>query len=719
MAQNTSTTPTSTKRESILVVDDDISMRFLVREALESLDVTVKEVDNGTDAIAEFNNHHPDLILLDIKMSGMDGFEVCKTIRRLPEGKNLPIVMMTGLHDVASVEHAFDIGATDFITKPIEWALFNHRIRYILKASEAFRNIKAEQRSLAEAQRIAKLGNWKWDLTKSLFFGSEECWKIIGVNKNNFDINTADTLLALLHPDDKNRVISIIENALRKQIPFLIEHRIIRPDKTERYISLQGELVSNKNKIPICLIGTAQDITSKKKADATIHQLAYYDALTGLSNRELYKENALKALQTARHFGKKVALLYLDLDNFKRINDTLGYAAGDKLLQKISTSLQECIRASDIILNIDSKKQEQVAASISRIGGDEFTILLTSLENTNDAGKIAYRLLSHLNKPIKVENNEFYVTGSIGIAIYPEDAEDVETLLKHADTAMFHAKKKGKNNVQFYAERMNLMTIERLEIEAKLKKAFDNNEFEVFYQPQIDIQTEQIVGVEALVRWVQPESGIIQPEQFITAAEDTGLIGPIGEWVLNRACQQGAYWQNKGLSNLQIGVNVSAHQFKQQNLVYLVQKALSDSKFTPKNLNLELTESLIMDDVEENISTLQKLKQLGTSISIDDFGTGYSSMNYLKRFPLDILKIDRNFISDIKSDMNSREITTAIIVLAKSLGLTTIAEGVETKDQLSFLRAQNCNQAQGYYFSPPLSPDKVIKFIKNFRSQNN
>ncbi len=344
---------------------------------------------------------------------------------------------------------------------------------------------------------------------------------------------------------------------------------------------------------------------------------------------------------------------------------------------------------------------------MSRLGGDEFTILLRGLTKIKHAALVAKRIIKCLGLPVKVAGQELYVTGSIGIAAYPDDGEDIDTLLKNADSAMYHAKDAGRNNFKFYAKHMNEFTLSRLNMEAELKKALERNEFILYYQPQVEAATSTIVGVEALIRWEHPERGMVSPNEFVFIAEETGLIILIGEWVLRTACEQMAIWHKAGFNELRVGVNLSSLQFRQGNIVKTIKNILAATGLDPQYLELELTESIMMQDVEETIATLWKLKEMGLKLSIDDFGTGYSSMSYLKRFPLDTLKIDKSFIKDVMTDSDDAAITKATIGLAKGLGLTTIAEGVETKEQLTFLRKQGCDQIQGYFISRPVPAEKV------------
>ncbi|MEW8624581.1 MAG: EAL domain-containing protein [Candidatus Thiodiazotropha sp.] len=448
----------------------------------------------------------------------------------------------------------------------------------------------------------------------------------------------------------------------------------------------------------------ARDITERKRWDEKIRYLAYCDSLTDLPNRQAFKEQVAKAINTANRHGRIGAVLYLDLDEFKRINDTLGHDIGDMLLQNITKRLVEQVRISDTISFTHNGQFK--GKNIARLGGDEFTVLLDEIEEPEDAAVVARRVQSVIASSYNLNGHDVYVTPSIGIAIFPRDGHDVEELLKNADTAMYHAKAVGKNNFQFYTEQMNALAATRLKLEGKLRKALVSKEMELYYQPQIDMRTGQLVSAEALLRWHQPELGMIPPDEFIPIAEETGMIIELGEWVLNEACRQNKAWQNAGHQHIRVAINLSSMQFIQRDLSARVDNSLHESGLDPKYLEFEITESILMRNVNETIATLNEFKMMGINISVDDFGTGYSSLSYLKRFPLNSLKIDRSFIRDIPENADDVTITSAIIAMAHQLNLGVVAEGVESQRQLDFLHQQGCEMAQGYFFSRPLPAEE-------------
>ncbi|MGE5505395.1 MAG: EAL domain-containing protein [Actinomycetota bacterium] len=438
------------------------------------------------------------------------------------------------------------------------------------------------------------------------------------------------------------------------------------------------------------------DITERKKTEERIKNLAYFDVLTGLPNRRLLTDRLQVAIANAHRHNHQLAIMFLDLDLFKRINDTLGHGIGDQVLVETGKRLTQCVREGD---------------TVARLGGDEFTILLPELEHVEDAAKLAERVIAQVKQPFMVDDHELYVTTSIGIAVYPEDGTSVETLIKNADTAMYRAKDLGRNSFQLYTPAMNARSFERLAMESSLRHAVSRGEFLLAYQVKVDITDGRMSGVEALVRWHHPEMGLVPPMDFIPLAENMGLISDIGEWVLRTACAQCRSWHDMGLPPVRIAVNVSALQFRETDVPAVVARALADSGLPPQYLELELTETVLMQRVEEVSQVLRQLRAMGVRISIDDFGTGYSSLNYLKRMPIDALKIDRSFVHDLSEDGDDAEIVSTIINLAHNLKLKAIAEGVETPEQAAFLKAKGCDEVQGYLISRPVSGEDLVSLF--------
>jgi diguanylate cyclase (GGDEF)-like protein/PAS domain S-box-containing protein len=442
--------------------------------------------------------------------------------------------------------------------------------------------------------------------------------------------------------------------------------------------------------------GIFSDITERKKAEERIRNLAYFDVLTGLPNRRLFNDRLAMAINSARRHHQRLAILFLDLDLFKRINDTLGHSVGDRVLEEMASRLKLCMREAD---------------TVSRMGGDEFTILMSEIAEVEDAVRLARRLIDAISQPFLVEDRELFVTTSIGISVFPEDGDNPEVLVKNADIAMYRAKDLGRNSYQLYTPQMNAKSFERLAMENELRKALERGEFLLNYQVKMNLDTGGIAGAEALVRWHHPDLGVVPPADFIPLAEDTGLIIPLGEWVLRAACLQNKAWQDRGLPPIRMAVNISPHQFNQADLVGRVRAILAESDLDPKFLELEVTESVLMEHMDIAAFMLNELRSLGVVTSIDDFGTGYSSLAYLKRIPIDALKIDASFMQDITTDESDAEIVSAIIGLAHNLRLKVVAEGVETEEQIAFLRSHGCDEIQGYLVSRPVTPENFERLF--------
>ena len=450
-------------------------------------------------------------------------------------------------------------------------------------------------------------------------------------------------------------------------------------------------------------------IAHRERAEERTQHLAYYDSLTGLPNRRLFQERLQQAVTAARHRGHQVGLLFLDLDRFKQVNDTLGHSAGDKLLCEVSKRMMRCVRFSDYVSRPDF---EEPQGEVSRLGGDEFTMLLTKISEAQDAAIVAQRVLSEMAAAIPVDDHELFTTASIGIAIYPIDGEDAETLLRNADTAMYHAKGHHSNKFQFYTEEMNITNARKLYLANRLRQALDRHELSLHYQPLRNAASGSVTGAEALARWTDPETGPVGPDEFIPIAEDTGLIMEIGEWVLRTACAQARVWQNEGFREIRIAVNVSPHQLRQPGWPETVARVLRETGLSPVHLELEMTETAILQHDDATTAALRELDDMGVGLALDDFGTGYSSLSYLRRYPFDRVKIDRSFVGDITANPHDAALTAAILAMAQSLDLQVVAEGVETLEQAEFLRERGCDELQGYLFSRPLPAEEFTRFLE-------
>ena len=560
-------TPAFNEKARILVVDDDRTMRLLLRRALERDGYEVLEAPDGVQALTQFQSWSPDIVLMDAAMPELDGFAACADLQRMPNGGETPVLMITGLDDDESVERAFASGATDYITKPVNWAVLRQRVRRMV---------------------------------------------------------------------------------------------------------------------------------NERRAEQHVNFLAYHDALTGLPNRSLFIERLERSLARARRNDQMTAVVFLDLDGFKLVNDTLGHDVGDLLLKSIGDRLPACLRESD---------------TVARLGGDEFTAVLNDVESEGQVGAAARRMLSDLSSPVVINGREIFISASVGIAVYPEDGRDVRTLLRSADMAMYRAKEAGRNNYQFYTSDMGDRAVVRMSLESRIRRALDRQEFTIFYQPIVDLESGGIRAFEALIRWQHPELGLVSPAEFIPLAEETGLIIPLGEWVVRNTCRTLREWCDAGLGCPRISINLSSRQLNDHGLVGRLSSILARYEIAPEQLTFELTENSIMQNFESAIPMLQDLRELGAGLAIDDFGTGYSSLSYLTRLPIDILKVDRSFVQKVPDDAEHDAIVEAVVALAKSLRLKVVAEGVETDKQLRYLRALGCDAVQGYLLGRPASEADTRRLI--------
>ena len=695
------------KRDVVLIAGNDASERLLARAAIEQIGLEAIEVETGAEAVVSFVSDAPSLVVLDMDMPGGDGINACEELRGRRGSEHTPILVMTRNGDIESVTRAFDAGATDFIVKPVNWALLVHRVRYLLRSSHAFDALHSSQGQLATAQRLARLGSWEWSVASGVMRWSPEVRQILGARSEG-DLQLED-LLDLVHHEDRQIVREWFRSAAKGNFTADLDYRCMRADGEELTIHQQAEAVGGDDIEPGRISGFLQDITDRKKSEERIRQLAYYDVLTGLPNRRFFKESLERAMRHSRRSGKPLALLFLDLDRFKMINDTLGHEAGDMLLKEAGDRLHMCVRSSDYVA---SARNDKMQSAISRLGGDEFTLILRDLDDAQDAGRIASRILERFAQPFQIEGREVFTSTSIGVAIHPIDGNDVDTLLRNADAAMYHAKDRGRNNFQFYTDAMNVKALRRLDIENNLRRAIQRGELSVVYQPKRDTVSGLVQSVEALVRWDNAELGKVRPNEFIQVAEESGLIVPIGEWILRTACAQQRSWMDAGFDPVVMSVNLSSYQIRAQRFAELLAGVLQETGAEPRHVELEITESAIMRYEDLSIRTLGEIKQIGVRLALDDFGTGYSSLSYLKRFPIDALKIDRAFVSDVTTDPDDAAITRAIVAMAKNLGLYVIAEGVETEEQEAFLREIGCDGMQGFRIGPPVTADEAVSFLR-------
>ena len=693
----------------ILLVDDDPVVRMITRENLLRAGYAVREAENGAIAQSLLDEITPHLILLDVMMPGMDGFEFCAWLRRQATGKWVPVLMMTGLDDSVSIERAFEVGATDFITKPINPSILIQRVRFLLHASRTLEELERSRESLVAAQRIARLGSWMMDLSTNRLTLSEEASRTFGIDPLRFD-GRVEELLDLVHPEDREAVKQVCLDSINKRLPFGIDCRLLLPGGTVKWVIGRGETLHGPNGKPLRSSGTVQDITERRQSRKTIHYLSSYDTLTGLPNRLQFTQQLDRAIGFSRSNGKLIAVLHLGLNRFKRVNESLGHQAGDELLAQVAERLKSILRDNDYLaLN---QRDEPSEANLARLNGDEFVILLVDIRTAQDAALVASRLLGDLAKPYVVQGHEVSVNASAGIALFPENGESTAEVLNNADAAMHFAKRGDAGGFgggyAFYNSSINEHARLRLSLESALRKALDQDELRPYYQPKVD-RDGRISGAELLLRWRHPELGLLTPDKFISVAEEAGLIIPISEWLIDAAASQLKRWLDAGHAGISVAINLSPPHFRHPNLLDTVRNAMERHSLPVGSLELELTEGMLMDDLDETLHILHTLKESGIRLAIDDFGTGYSSLSYLTRFPIDVLKIDRSFICGITHDASHMNITRAIIAMAHSLKLEVVAEGVEYAEQAELLKQESCDLMQGYLYGRPMPAEEFAQ----------
>ncbi len=679
-----------------LVVDDDPSQRMLEAAALEKAGFHVAQAENGRVALEMLVDMRPRLILLDVDMPEIGGFEVCRKIRSRPEFKDTPIVMVTGHEDTKSIDKAYESGATDFISKPINWPLLGHRVRYIVRTSRISQGLReSEARNRAFIQAIP-------DAILVIDQQGRVVEQVGGASKEPFSLDDLPVLMA---------------STWRRQVGYVlgsgqVQHSEFSRGEGQSRNFYEARMVPFTNDRALMII---RDISAQKRATAKVYRLAFYDTLTGLPNRQSFMARLSEAIGDAEQNGGRFSILYLDLDNFKRINDSLGHSLGDELLKTVSKRIENCVRADDFVARYG---RSQSNLHLARLGGDEFTILLRDLAEPEDVDLIASRIIKAVSQPIVEGGREFVITPSIGIANYPDDGVDTDTLVKNADMAMYQAKESGKNAVRSFSGTMSVRSLEYLDLEHSLRRAIGSDELELHYQPKLGLGCGAITGFEALLRWTHPDRGPISPAKFVPIAEEAGLILDLGEWVLHAACRQIKAWESGPLSGLPVAVNLSGKQFSHSDVYRVVMRAVQEHSVEPSSLELELTESELMRDADGTIGTLTRLKKAGLAIAVDDFGTGYSSLSYLKKFPIDALKIDRSFVMELDDSGDNISICGAIIALAHSLNLRVIAEGVETTEQQHLLTFLQCDEMQGYYFARPSDAPTTARFVEDYLAKD-
>ncbi len=698
--------------QKILIVDDDPVVLKSLQDLLTIRGYNPNTAIGGQEAICQLDQNDYDLVLLDLHMPYVSGHDVMAHIRT--SQINTSVIIVSGETSFEAAKDACTQGAYDFLRKPYATDELIITINNALQEKRLQKQNTFMQKQLAESERLHRyIVNTSPDIIYILnedghfTFINERIESLLGFSKEEI---VGKHYSFLVHQDDMEQARYVFnERRIGVRAAKNIELRLkCKDDGKSRHFknrTLPIELCAtgmytDKDKSKKSYTGTygvARDVTERKVAEETINFQAYHDLLTRLPNRALLRDRLNLAINQAKRENEILAVMFLDLDRFKNINDSLGHIIGDELLQQVSNRLKDCIRAGD---------------TLARFGGDEFTLMLPKLHNgRDDAGKLAGKINGTLKQPFNVDGHELYVSASIGIALYPQDGADMDSLIKHADVAMYHVKGQGKNGYQFYSNEMNVPYIEKLSLDTGIHKALDNNEFHLVYQPQINLRTGEIVGVETLLRWDHPELGTISPADFIPFAEESGLIVDIGHWVIKTACAELSRWRLAGLPEIRMAINISARQLMEDNIVKVIVDIIKDYNIPGHCLELEITENAIMNDMDSIVRKLKELSSHDINIAIDDFGTGYSSLCYLHKLPIQTLKIDRIFLKENRINKGDNTIINTIVAMAKGLNLNVIAEGVESQVQLDYLREIECCEAQGFLFGKPLPSDVISQLL--------
>ncbi len=697
----------------VLLVDDDEVNLLLTALALRDRGFTLVEASSGDQALALLRDWTPDIIVLDALMPGLDGFATCRALRKLPGFENVPVLMLTGLDDDASITRAYEAGASDFYVKATQWSLLAGRLQYLLRASRTRIELERSKSKLARAQDLARMGSFDWRRQGGGMLLSPEALRVFGCGPH--DPVSLRGLLRMVPQDERLALLGQLHQALRQNSVLTTDVPIVLFDGRQRIIHVEAEPEFNDHGQYAGYTGILQDVTERRHAEDKIRQLANFDALTGLPNRRQLLWRAERALDQARRQQHQFALLLIDLDRFKIINDTLGHGAGDELLVEVGRRLRACVRHSDQVmesgLEVAGARAHRSLEAVGRLGGDEFVALLPEVVDDQDAARVAQRVLDTLREPIFVSGQECFVTASVGMAMYPRDGATVVDLLRNADVAMYSVKAQGKNSAAIYSPLLAGRGREKLEVETALHKAIERGELVLHYQPKVDVRAARMVGAEALMRW-QRGGRLVPPGDFIPLAEETGLIVPLSEWALREAAKQAREWQQAFGFADSIAVNLPSRLFERSDLVEHIHQCVTSSGVPHRVIQLEITEDNLMKDLQNVIPSLHRLNEIGVEISIDDFGTGYSSLAYLTTLPISELKIDRSFVRDLGITPQSSAVVTAIIALARSLGLRVVAEGVETLRQMEVLHRLGCGLMQGFLFSRAVPADELQRWLQ-------
>ncbi len=684
-------------KERIFIVEDESVVSLDIAASLEGMGYIVAgQTGRGETAIHQIEELRPDLVLMDIRLQGpMDGIEAAKHIHT---HFDIPVIFVSAHSDTLTLQTAMMVQAYGYLIKPFDERDLKSNITMALYKHSMERKLRESEERYALAVRAANDGIWDWNLKKNEIYYSPRWKDILGCREGEIG-NDPNEWFKRMHPDDKNRVQTELVSHIKGLTPlFECEYRIRHSNGKYLWTLSRGLAVRDEKDTAYRMAGSQSDITARKLAEERLAHDALHDALTGLPNRVLFMDRLENRLERTKRNPKELfAIMFIDLDRFKVVNDSLGHAVGDQLLVTIANRLKQCLRPED---------------TVSRLSGDEFTIMLNEVSDVSDVNRVADRIKVQLMATTLLGAVERSPSASIGIAMFNSSYSTAGELLRDADLAMYRAKSLGGNRHQLFDETMHVSAVELIQLEGDMKRAVERREWLVHYQPIISLASGETVGAEALVRWQHPRRGVLHPHEFIHVAEDTGYILSIGEYVLRTACLQVKAWRETGHPNFWVSVNISPRQFQDKDMVEKVAKMLSEAGLPSDGLRLEITESLAIRDMDYTIKIMNELREMGVHTSLDDFGTGYSSLSYLKRFPLKVLKIDQSFVQDIQHNDKNESLITAIIAMARSLGLEVVAEGVEKDEQLAFLRSQLCDNVQGFLLSHPIPAAELTRLLK-------
>jgi len=691
----------------VLLVDDDDVTRMLTAVALHDRGFQIIEAGDGQEALDRVLSQPFDIVVLDAMMPGLDGFETCRLLRGAAGFENLPVLMLTGLDDEASIARAYEVGATDFFVKSNQWSLLSGRLRYLLRSARTRLELERHKAQLARAQDLARMGSFEWRRSLGGLPGalslSAEARRVFTWPLD--EPLTLGRLLQMVPKSGRRMLVHQLRHVLQENKPLAEDVSVYLPGRRLRVVHVEAEPEPNEHGLHIGYTGIVQDVTERRIAEDRIRHLANFDAVTGLPNRHQLMWRTDRALEQARRHGHQVALLLIDLDRFKMINDTLGHGAGDELLIEVSRRLRACVRHCDKVaegtLETVGGRAHRSLEAVGRLGGDEFVALLPEVGGEVDAERVSLRILEALREPVFVGGQECFVTCSVGVSIFPRDGISVADLLRNADVAMYSVKTAGRNACALYSPMLAGSGRDKLELESALHKAIERNELVLFYQPKVDVRSASMVGAEALMRWQRGDT-LVPPNDFIPLAEETGLIVPLSEWALREAALQVAAWEREFGFTDSIAVNLPTRLFERTDLLHKLHESVMAAGVRHQSIQLEITETGLMKDLQMAMPSLAHLNDIGVEISIDDFGTGYSSLSYLTTLPISELKIDRSFVRNLGTSAQSSAVITAIIALARSLGLRVVAEGVENLTQMQELHRLGCHVMQGFLFSTPV-----------------